>query len=406
MANQRKILLIGDNHPEMLAIAENLARRKIDFTILLPVFFMDSEMEILKRLPKLSKHALKRQVPNQIQSRQVIRPLFILELIIWYSKQRGFNNSARVLTKISEQMYKFYLFIRIKISRPTLVITYDTFFVKKNNFKLIVICPAIHPNSHRKYIENAQKKAEGWPEKFHSLLSEAKIETINDADKLIVLSKFAAQSYLENGILEHLIEIIHIGPKNFLKGVNENNRRNERDGKKLEVIFLGRLTLSKGIKDILEASWKLSDQFSFSLVGNCSDELFEYLKSKSNSANLRIYRGADHKKISELIASANVMLHPSYFEGFSIACIEGLRNGLIPIFSTNSGVAEILRGSDFEKLIIHPGDIQSIVTKLEYVASLDGKKLNELSYWAKEISRDYSFENFSNSLVNYVLRIN
>jgi glycosyltransferase involved in cell wall biosynthesis len=395
MKNQQRIMLIGDNHPEMLAIAKNLAERQIDFLIILPAFFHASEITTLKLFPRLHDFAIKRRIPIQIKSSHVRRPLFILELFIWVFGRIGFVRLSRILSKVVEHLYTVYILAAIKIMRPKTVITYDTFLVAKKNFQLIVICPAIHPYSHEQYMQTARLNAINWPVRGNDIKSYANIQTINSADNLVLFSKFAAETFQKNGIANNLITIINLGPKNIFNESGVIAQKRE----KMNIVFLGRLNVSKGISEIITASWSLSNRFSISLIGNCSDEIFEYIIAKSNPENVRVFRHQNNQEIANLISNAHVMLHPSYFEGFSISCIEGMRSGLVPIFSKNSGVAEILHGSELANLTVNPGDSQSLVKNIQYLDSLEWDQFNQLSKMARELSLNYSFQIFSNNFV-------
>jgi hypothetical protein len=76
-----------------------------------------------------------------------------------------------------------------------------------------------------------------------------------------------------------------------------------------------------------------------------------------------------------------------------------MRSGLVPIFSNNSGVAEILHGSELANLTVNPGDSQSLVKNIQYLDSLEWDQFNQLSKMAKELSLNYSFQIFSNNFV-------
>ena len=109
---------------------------------------------------------------------------------------------------------------------------------------------------------------------------------------------------------------------------------------KFNVVFLGRLTESKGL-DILPDIIKMNPSITFHIIGNgpLKSRLNDILKDK----NAILYGYVDEEKKRKILSTCDAMIIPSHFESLSIAAIEGLSSGLPIIGSeTASGLRYIL----------------------------------------------------------------
>jgi hypothetical protein len=90
-----KVLLIGDTHPEMIAIAKNLALNSIDFKIVLPTYFTVRESRILSnlgvRILGLGAWLQKRTLDSHINSDSIIRKYAFMETSTWLFKRMGYH---------------------------------------------------------------------------------------------------------------------------------------------------------------------------------------------------------------------------------------------------------------------------------------------------------------------------
>ena len=398
MSSSKKFLLIGDNHPEMIAVAKAMAEKKYSFKILLPVFFHNEELKIMRRVPKFGIFANKRLIPQEINRSMVKRPLIIFDLLVCFFVVVKQNKRFTYFSKITESLRQLYIKIYLLTLKPDVVIVYDTFFIKKGNYRLIVIAPTVHPNAQNKSLKNLIESIGEWPERVEDLKSAANLVTISIADRIIVLSKVAEKTFINNGINSQRIKRIPIGPKHSLV----NGDPVSKTLNVYSLVFLGRITLLKGIQDLLDLSHRLTNEFEIHLIGNCSDVMANYVSARGNSQVLQLHRNKNTHEISRIIQKSSIMIHPSYCDGFSISCIEGMRSGLIPLFSNRSGVSEILTGTQLERFIFEPGDVERMLSSINLLKRQEKHVLQSLSATSKELSANYSFNKFAEEFLDSI----
>jgi glycosyltransferase involved in cell wall biosynthesis len=90
----------------------------------------------------------------------------------------------------------------------------------------------------------------------------------------------------------------------------------------------------------------------------------------------------DEGSLSALLRSSQVLVVPSYYEGFGIAYLEGMGFGLPAIAASGGGAAEIIR-KGVNGYLIEPGDWRALACHLDELAA-DRQLLAGLSQAARQ----------------------
>ncbi len=125
-------------------------------------------------------------------------------------------------------------------------------------------------------------------------------------------------------------------------GVNLDNHCLEEypTGKKVRLLFVGRIMREKGIEEFLEAAEKLHDEnTSFELVGYC-DEDYQELLDQYESKGIIVQHGF-HTDIHPFFKEASALVLPTYHEGMSNVLMEASATGRPVIASDISGCREV-----------------------------------------------------------------
>jgi len=167
-------------------------------------------------------------------------------------------------------------------------------------------------------------------------------------------------------------------------------------GRKYEkkLVYLGQIRVSKGLDELLEASKSLTDGYSIDLYGTLFDEKYnEALLSQYPNIT---YKGRVHNdEVYETLAQYDILILPSYMEGYPGVLIEAFGVGL-PVISTNlPSIQEMVDGKN--GLLIDPRSSIQLVNAVKF--------FNEENY--KEFSRnalnkfdDYEYESVYQNIIN------
>lgn len=401
-----RVLLVGDTHPEMIAIAKKLAQKSLDFKILLPTYFTIRESRILAKLgfgiTRLKPWLQKRTLESSFTAKTIIRPFAFLETFTWIFKRLGYYNISWKLAQSYKWIISKKISRLIEVYRPDIVVTYDTIKVPRfKKFKHIVICPMSHPAAVERSLIQSKVLFPDWPE-----MEDEKPLGLNDtaffADRIVLLSQFAMGTYASEGFELSKLEVIHVGP------INENaNTSPQIDKRKsfLRILFLGRMTRIKGVETLARLSHLLNPtDFQISLVGQCSPIIAKYIRKNSNSKVLTLIENPKPQDISKYYAESDIFALPSFNEGFNIAALEAMSYGLVPVLTMNSVGPEILKNTPLSDFIIKPGSIEDLEKCVKSLSKLDRNQFNSLANVSFELSKRFSFERFAENFVKMLIK--
>lgn len=206
--------------------------------------------------------------------------------------------------------------------------------------------------------------------------------------KIILQKGFAKESKLKvigNGS-SNGIDINHFNPALFnseIKGRLRNELQiSDRD---LVFIFVGRLVKDKGINEMIVAFEELPHQnIKLLLVGNTEPELDPLLPSttKRINNNPNIISVGFQKDVRPYLAISDVLVFPSYREGFPNVVMQAGAMGLPSIVTDINGCNEIILNG-FNGIIIPPKN-EKALTKAMYQFIENPDLVKQLSQNARE----------------------
>lgn len=145
------------------------------------------------------------------------------------------------------------------------------------------------------------------------------------ADGIIVVNETVKHALLHDGFPEKKIFV-------SANGVNiDAIRKSKKEGKAYDGIFMGRVTISKGIFDLLRIWHKIcqyAPHMQLAIIGEGSrsitKEMLHMIQRYNLSNNVTMLGFVPDKTVYTLMKSGRVFLFPSHEEGFGIAIIEAL----------------------------------------------------------------------------------
>ena len=404
MAKQKKtkIVLIGDTHPEMFALSKELQTKKVEFRLFLSFYLTRQEFQKISNNRFISNRAKaylrKRILSSGIESSNIFRDFAIFELLLIIFDIAGFISVKNTATRIAQKIRQFYLSVYLFTVKPQVVIIYDNLNPRiPKSSKLIVIALMAHPLEVQSALLKAESDYPEWPKTVGNLNSNYS-QIYARATRVITLSNYANLSFIKYGISPERLLTVNLGPKN----VNRSEIKNFVSGRKdrVNVLFVGQINLRKGVPAIINAASQLERTHDFKIVGpSLNSKLADYLAKTNLPKNLKFVENPTNHQLNSEFGEAEVFVFPSYSEGFSLACIEAMSYGLIPVLSKNSGVSEALMNTGLEEYSINAGSVEDIVEKLSLIRELPDEVFYNLRNLSIKISRNYSLDRFAQELL-------
>ncbi len=148
--------------------------------------------------------------------------------------------------------------------------------------------------------------------------------------------------------------------KVIYNGITDTGLRHDKDVKSpFSFIATSRLVKAKGIGELIEAANSL-DNIVVKLLGEGPDEK----ELRQNAGNNVVFAGFPDNYLQKC-AAANVFVHPSYNEGFSISLVEAAMLGM-PVIATNvGGNPEIIKDKE-TGILIEPRSSSSLREAMLY----------------------------------------
>jgi glycosyltransferase involved in cell wall biosynthesis len=156
----------------------------------------------------------------------------------------------------------------------------------------------------------------------------------------------------------------------------------------LRLLFLANVTPLKGLRVLLDALRLVTSDFRLDVVGSLTVDprYVQDLRQKVIAYGLEskiFFRGIlDGAALAERLKLSQVLVIPSFYEGFGISYLEGMAFGL-PAIGTRAGAIPQLISAGKNGFLIDPGDSEALAKHLRALAT-DRDLLTRLSLNALE----------------------
>lgn len=277
----------------------------------------------------------------------------------------------------------------------------DTFKVATDReIKKIYDLPIPHFRTMKRVLE---QEADRHPELRSSIQSlheahikiERKEEEIELADKIIVASQFSKNSLLENGVREAKITVI---PYGFPEWRDDGDIQEIRDST-VNVLFVGRVGVRKGVHHLLEAWHELNTQNAHLTIIGIDEFPEHYLKRNLGTATY--IPSLPHSELKKFYGNADVFVFPSLIEGFGMVLLEAMSCGLPVITTTHTAGPDIIRDGR-DGWILSPGNIEALTDRLAWCVD-NQKILKDMGVSAKQRAGEYTWQRYRNDAVASIL---
>jgi glycosyltransferase involved in cell wall biosynthesis len=167
-----------------------------------------------------------------------------------------------------------------------------------------------------------------------SLMLARKRDELAQADKILCCSEFQAQQLAAQGIPSERLRVVPLWADHaFWSAIQPKPKPT---GSPLRVLFVGTLSLKKGLPYLLAALTELGNTVECRLVGTPSSEMLPALARLP--ANCHFAGHATKEQLRDLYASHDVLVMPTLGDSFGFVGMEAMSAGLPVIASTHAGL--------------------------------------------------------------------
>jgi len=188
------------------------------------------------------------------------------------------------------------------------------------------------------------------------------LEEYRLADAVLVPSSYVFESFLRQGFPREKLFRVPFGAPRVQVG------RPRSPGRLFRVLYVGALTVPKGVRYLLQAASMLRDlpRFEVVLVGPEPEPLVAPLLA-GRGDHVR-YLGYRPRPVlySEIYPTASVLVQPSVTEGLSFVILEALAHGVPVIATEHTGAADVMADGE-EGFIVPIRDPGAIAQRVRFL---------------------------------------
>ncbi|GHV57246.1 hypothetical protein FACS1894182_05600 [Bacteroidia bacterium] len=186
-----------------------------------------------------------------------------------------------------------------------------------------------------------------------------KDEELALANVIYVASNFTKQTLQEYPDILAPVQVIPYG----FPPVNEARNYTSAQNRKLKLLYVGGLSQRKGISYLFEAVKGLEKWTELTIVGKGNMECEALKKALSDCTYIP---SLPHSEILALMATQDILLFPSLFEGFGLVITEAMSQGT-PVITTDRTCGPDMITSGHDSWLVEAGSASSIREQIEQI---------------------------------------
>ena len=224
---------------------------------------------------------------------------------------------------------------------------------------------------------------------------ERKENELQLANHIIVASNFTKSTLIETPYYEKTIVIPYGFPQTVLA-------KKQHTIKKLKVLFVGGLTQRKGIGEVLDSMKSFQNQIELTIIGQLTEQTnLEFINKIKQHHWIK---SLPHSEVLKVMDEHDILLFPSWFEGFGLVISEAMSRGLPVITTPNTGANEFIKNG-INGWLINPGETDKIESILADLLA-NRSKLIEMSEAALTTAKERPWSRYKSDLANFVVQQN
>lgn len=198
-----------------------------------------------------------------------------------------------------------------------------------------------------------------WPLERSWLNEAQRLKTVREyamADEILIASDYSWKSFVDAGLPEKKLRRIH-----YRVDPRFTPRASAPGDGIFRVVYIGSVTVMKGIPVLLEAFARLEGDAELTLVGGTTTSgMRRYLQAwMHRDPRIRLTPGDPLPHLQK----ANVCVHPSYEDNLAYAVLEALAVGVPVICSDRTGAKQHIH-EDKNGWIVPTGDVEALYERM------------------------------------------
>ncbi|MCB9140022.1 MAG: glycosyltransferase family 4 protein [Caldilineaceae bacterium] len=237
-----------------------------------------------------------------------------------------------------------------------------------------------------------------WSELLWQRLIEGSHAEADLADYILCPSNNVIDSFVQYGIPKEKLILLPYGVDNDF---GHDDIVSRPDDGKLRILFVGRISRTKGVDILIEAFNNLSlPNNELILVGRDCGEI-DLEESQKRNRNIQYLGWLPKSALGEVYRSSDIFVFPSIYEGAGRVVDEAMSAGLAVIASkpASDGIIDGKTG-----MVLPEVDEYTVRSKIEYLVLQNGIRRN-MAVAAKASMQERSWGNYQQKLTDIILQI-
>lgn len=247
-----------------------------------------------------------------------------------------------------------------------------------------------HIQFQKEILEEEYKKFGCKKSPVNELVVQKELLEYDEADYVSIPSTFVKETFVNKGFdLKKLIQVPYgVEPINF--------KRIPKMDKTFRIIFIGGLTLQKGVQYLVKAFSELNlREAELLLIGSISREIKPILGQYEGS--YRLTGTVSHLELYKYLCTGSVFVLPSVQDGFGMVILQAMACGLPVICTTNTGGADIIREGS-EGFIVPTRDIGALKEKILYFYEHENER-KIMSEMALKRAQEFTWDAYGDRMI-------
>jgi glycosyltransferase involved in cell wall biosynthesis len=231
----------------------------------------------------------------------------------------------------------------------------------------VVVRGSAHIRTQRDLLVAEEKRWGGYVERPSDWMVAREEREYAAADRIVVLSQFAMQSFLDQGVAPDKLVISNLGvdTEQFAPPITLIEARHQRilAGAPLHVLTVGSLSARKGALDLFSVAETLRGAMHFRFVGDFERDAS--VRAGRLSPELELKPRVPEVKLPDVYAWADVFLFPTIEDGFAAVLAQAVAAGIPIICTENCGGPDLLRAGA-AGWVVATGSPREIIERLRW----------------------------------------